>query len=212
LAERIEGDQHDPHQTAPDGVAGGLSLPIEAELEARDAVAGDVAALQDLWARHRRWVAAILLAHKPKWADVDDLLQEVAVSMVRKVGELRDPRAVKPWLRTVAINAAHAAGRSGVKRSRDVSLDDERPVMGREGPADSTELDDGRRLMDLSRHLPDGYREPLLLKAVQGLTYREIGQILGLPETTIETRIARGRRMLRELAAGHGVGGMAEVR
>lgn len=156
-------------------------------------------ALQDLWRRHRRWVAAILLAHKPRWADLDDLLQEVALAVVRKVGDLRDPRAVRPWLRTVAINAAHAAGRSGLRRSRDTSIVDE-PIGaagddGRENPGE-----EGRQLMALAARLPDGYREPLLLKAVQELSYREIGQILGLPETTIETRIARGRRMLRDLA------------
>ncbi len=55
--------------------------------------------------------------------------------------------------------------------------------------------------MDLASQLPDGYREPLLLKALHDLSYREIGEILDLPETTIETRIARGRRQLRELAA-----------
>jgi DNA-directed RNA polymerase specialized sigma24 family protein len=38
------------------------------------------------------------------------------------------------------------------------------------------------------------------LKAVHNLSYREIGLVLGLPETTIETRIARARRMLREAA------------
>jgi RNA polymerase sigma factor (sigma-70 family) len=172
----------------------------EIDLETRGAVAGDADAMRDLWRRHRRWVAAILLAHKPRWADLDDLLQEVALSVVRKVGELRDPRAVRPWLRTVAINAAHAAGRSGLKRARDVSMGDQDPP--REPPARGSraELDEGRRLLELAERLPDGYREPLLLKAVQDLSYREIGLILGLPETTIETRIARGRRMLRELA------------
>jgi predicted RNA polymerase sigma factor len=45
-----------------------------------------------------------------------------------------------------------------------------------------------------------GFLEPLILKAIQGMSYREIGRVLNLPETTIETRIARGRKMLRELA------------
>jgi len=54
--------------------------------------------------------------------------------------------------------------------------------------------------MELARELPDGYREPLLLKCVRGLSYRQIGELLGLPETTVETRIARGRKMLRERA------------
>ena len=174
------------------------------------AVSGDRNALRDLWAANRRWVAAILLAHKPRWADVEDLLQEVAVSMVRKVGEVRDPRAVRPWLRTVAINVAHAAARSGRRRQGDERLslpeggDDVREGRTRDHTAAPMSLSDreqGRLLMDLASQLPDGYREPLLLKALHDLSYREIGVILDLPETTIETRIARGRRQLRELAA-----------
>lgn len=179
------------------------------ERETRAALAGDEESLQALWRRHRRWVAAILLAHKPRWADVDDLLQDVALSVVRKVHELRDPGAVRPWLRTVAVNAAHAAGRSGARRAKDTSLDGEDMQGGRSSGAapDEESAHDAKRLMDLARQLPDGYREPLLLKAIHNLSYREIGQILGLPETTIETRIARGRRQLRELAVEHGISG-----
>jgi RNA polymerase sigma-70 factor (ECF subfamily) len=188
-------------EAAPPERADDLSLAAQAEeAEHRAAIEGDERSLQGLWRRHRRWVAAILLAHKPRWADLDDLLQEVALAMVRKVGEVRDPRAVRPWLRTVAINAAHATARAGNRRKTaraDEGTPGESPTVagGR-----SAELEEGRRLMVLAMELPDGYREPLLLKAVHNLSYREIGRILGLPETTIETRIARGRRQLRELA------------
>src|SRR5262245_13059003 len=170
------------------------------------AIAGDQDAVRQLWHEHRRWVAAILLAHKPRWADLDDLLQEVALSVVRKIGELRDPAAVRPWLRTVALNAAHLAARTGRRRARPLSLPEEEgrraagPGVATARPDDRAPGDEGRRLMDLALRLPDGYREPLLLKAVQNLSYREIGRILGLPETTVETRIARGRKQLRELA------------
>jgi RNA polymerase sigma factor (sigma-70 family) len=171
------------------------------------AIAGDQEALHRLWHHNRRWVAAIILAHKPRWADLEDLLQEVALSLVRKVGEVRDPRAVRPWLRTVAMNAAHAAARSGRRRARDLTLSDgdsvEQPFVGRNTatpPDQLAESEAGRRLLELARQLPDGYREPLLLKAVHNLSYREIGEILDMPETTVETRIARGRRQLRELA------------
>lgn len=183
------------------------------------AVAGDAHAQRELWEEHRRWVAAILLAHKPKWADVEDLLQDVAMAFVRKVRELRDPGALKPWLRTVAVNTAHAAGRSGKLRPRAVGgadrdegdlrlsirgpsenrgglTDDHEPAPGRLG-----ESQEARRVLDLASKLSDGYREPLLLKAIQGLSYREIGRILNLPETTIETRIARARKQLRQLVS-----------
>jgi DNA-directed RNA polymerase specialized sigma24 family protein len=58
--------------------------------------------------------------------------------------------------------------------------------------------EEAHRILDAARSLPEEYSEPLLLRAVQGLSYRAIGQIMELPETTIETRIARARRMLRE--------------
>jgi len=164
--------------------------------------------IRRIWREHRRWVAAILLAHKPREADVEDLLQIVAAAVVRKIGDLRDPTAVKPWLRTVAINAARAAGREA-KRSRTKLRLVGRPVEsgGDDGRGEGgfeagvSRAEEAERLMGLARSLPEGYREPLLMRCVRGMSYRQIGAVLDLPETTIETRIARGRRMLRELAA-----------
>jgi RNA polymerase sigma-70 factor (ECF subfamily) len=195
------------HQPAPADGACDAARDEFPESVCIAAIAGDHEALHRLWHHNRRWVAAILLAHKPRWADLEDLLQEVALAVVRKLGEVRDPRAIRPWLRTVAMNAAHAAARSGRRRARDQALADpdalEQPFVRRDpaGPPDQLgEAEVGKRLLELARKLPDGYREPLLLKAVHNLSYREIGEILGMPETTVETRIARGRRQLRDLA------------
>lgn len=182
---------------------------------------GERDALRELWHEHRRWVAAILLAHKPRWMDLEDLLQDVAVTFVRKVGELRDASAIKPWLRTVAINAARAAAREGNRREpgRATSLQlttadgsaVHQPVARIGVAVDADGREEAGRLMDLAMQLPEGYREPLLLKCLQDLSYRQIGEIIGLPETTVETRIARGRRMLRELAVGKKPMEMGEI-
>ena len=53
--------------------------------------------------------------------------------------------------------------------------------------------------MRLAAQLPDAYREPLLLKAVHGMRSRHIAEIMGIPEATVDTRVSRARRMLREL-------------
>jgi RNA polymerase sigma-70 factor (ECF subfamily) len=170
------------------------------------AIRGDGDALRSLWQQHRRWVAAILLAHKPAQAELEDLLQEVAMSYVRMIGRLRDEAMLKPWLRTVAINAARAAGRGAARKRRFPGL----ALAGagaRDGMVDpapgaaSGDQDEGARLLSLASRMPEGYREPLLLRCVRGMSYRQISELTGLPESTIETRIARGRRMLRELAA-----------
>lgn len=174
------------------------------------AIRGERDAMRQVWEDQRRWVAAVLMAHKPRNADLEDVLQEVAMQFVRRIHELRDPGALRPWLRTVAMNAAHASGRTVVRRKRD--LVERRPAAA-SGDIGHTEGDskpdlltgrreEARRLMELSERLPDGYREPLLLRCLHGMSYRLIGELIGLPETTVETRIARGRRMLRELAEG----------
>lgn len=216
--ERPSGVEQPPAQETTGMAPEGESKVVEA------AIRGDHAALQRLWHEHRRWVAAVLLANKPRDADLDDLLQDVATQVVAKVGGLREAAAFKPWLRAVALNVAKTAGR---KRSVRVAAvlkmiggmkSDEEPSR----PAEATggeAREEGARLMRLASQLPDGYREPLLMRCVQGMGYREIGAVMGLPETTIETRIARGRRMLRELAekamgtgtGASGVGGSEAV-
>ncbi|MFG0306139.1 MAG: RNA polymerase sigma factor [Phycisphaerales bacterium JB040] len=171
------------------------------------AMQGDREALQAVWRAHRRWVAVILMAHKPREADVEDLLQAVAVQLCRKIHEIREPEAFKPWLRTVALNAARAAGRTTTRHKRHTLRLARDPGLSapatdtREDPRHGADArDEGARLLALARDLPEAYREPLLLRCLHGMGYRQIGEVLDLPETTIETRIARGRRMLRQAA------------
>ena len=71
--------------------------------------------------------------------------------------------------------------------------------MAEDGELDESEQR-ARKLGLLIGQLPDNYRECVLLRCARGMSHRQISDITGLPETTVETRIARGRRMLRELA------------
>lgn len=154
-----------------------------------------------LWQSHRRWVAAILLAHMPREADVEDLLQEVAMKLVQHIEQINGPESVRPWLRTVAINVARTHGRrQKLRRSMFPRLaDDPLPRAEASDPnAGDADRDAARRALELSRNLPEEYREPLILRAVRGLSYRQIADILSLPMTTVETRLVRARRMLRE--------------
>jgi RNA polymerase sigma-70 factor (ECF subfamily) len=165
----------------------------------------ETAAVDALWRDHRRWVAAILLAHMSREAELEDLLQEVAVIVVTRIGELRDPGALRPWLRTIAINAARMEARSG--KSRRTRL---RPLENEDGEISITDPSSEREqlasdaraeaetVLRLARALPEDYREPLLLRSVHGLTQKQIAATLGVPETTVETRLSRGRRLLRQ--------------
>lgn len=156
---------------------------------------GDHVGLQSIWLENRRWIAAVILAHKPNSEDLEDLLQEVALTLVAKFHTVRDPGHVKAWLRTVAINAARAAGRS--ERLRPAPRD-QFDSFATECARRSDVREHSRHIMNLALGLPEEYREPLLLKA-QGLRSRQVAEILGINEATVDTRVSRARRMLRAL-------------
>ncbi len=168
----------------------------------------DRAAQHELWRAHRRWVAAIILAHRPHSAELEDLLQDVAVKFIDKIHTLRDPGAFRPWLRQIALNICRGAARSTrptLHLGPAAGSDDERePGRVAEPAGDETtdslveRWDAARRLMDQALSLPVAYREPLLLRCLRSMSYQQIGEVLGLPVTTVETRLARARRMLRE--------------
>ncbi|UCD75352.1 MAG: sigma-70 family RNA polymerase sigma factor [Phycisphaerales bacterium] len=167
-----------------------------------DAVRGDREAMQALWQTHRRWIAAVLLTHKPRQVELEDLLQEVAMTVVKRIGTLRDEANVRSWLRTVAINAARAAGRSTNRRPQ-MTLVGEDVEAQSPPPIDHASSDEQfRRVMDAVGLLPEEYREPLMLRAMHGMRSRQISTILGIAPATIDTRVARARGMLREILHG----------
>ncbi len=159
------------------------------------------AALDALWRDNRRWVAAVLVAHAHVGQDIEDLLQDVAVAFVSKHKQLRDPTRVRPWLRAIAVNAVNATARRDVTRRRHEHSfpEDAGPdlAVDERTPARQAASARAAHVLELASRLHADYREPLLLRCVEGLSQRQIADALGLPETTVETRLARARRMLR---------------
>lgn len=179
----------------------------------RRAMSGCRTDQQELWTAHKRWVAAIVLAHRPRTIEVDDLMQEVAVKFVSRLDTLRDPGAFRPWLRQIVINVCRGAARGRKSPLQLVDTDsrgDEMPGGPMVPAASTPTADEAASVSDaasqLLRHaltLPPEYREPLLLRCVRSMSYQQISETLDLPVTTIETRLARARRMLREEVGSH---------
>lgn len=162
------------------------------------AMQGDHRAQSDLWRAHRPWLAAVLLSHKPRELDIEDLMQDVAVKFVSKLHTLRDAESFRPWLRRIAINIAREAARS-LRTRGNQSIEEDVYVQDRflEPEADGRLHDEAAGLLHHAATLPVEFREPLLLRCVRGLSSAQIAQLLDLPRTTVETRLSRARRMLR---------------
>jgi RNA polymerase sigma-70 factor, ECF subfamily len=151
--------------------------------------AGDRDAFGRLYAAYSRMVHGILLARVP-YGEVDDLVQDVFLVALRKIDALRDAAAFGPWLAMITRNRAMDFHR----RSRDTAeLTDDIATASATAPeAEATEV------LNLIRQLPEAYREPLILRFVEGMTGPEIAERTGLAPASVRVNIHRGMKLLRE--------------
>ena len=155
--------------------------------------------LEALWREHRSWVAAVVDTIRPRDVDLEDLLQEVALRFVRQIRSLRDAKRLRAWLRQIARNVCtDASRRTRLRRTEHAELDTIEIARGNLGTTSELESrDELARVRAAMTTLPEDMRELLALRAIDGLSQREIAATLDLPETTIETRLVRARRALR---------------
>lgn len=120
-------------------------------------------------------------------ADAEDAVQDVFVRLLTKAPCFRDGEHEKAWLLRATLNRA-----SDLRRGRrdDAPLD--------EALAVSAEDNDGSLLSSV-RALPEAYSAVIHLYYYEGYSIQEIARLLALPSPTVGTRLARGRKRLREL-------------
>lgn len=174
-----------------------------------DAQRGDGAAADRLVREHDRWIRSVIYAVSGRVELVDDVAQQVWAQVFERLASLRDPERLRPWLYNIARNAAIDLGMAAERRRRGrISLDagtTEPPAPERSSanPVSAAIEDETRvHLLDAVQSLPALYREPFVLRHLEDWSYSQIGDVLGLSVETVETRLVRARRMLRETLKG----------
>ena len=150
---------------------------------------GDRAAFAALHERYGRMVHAILLAQVPR-AAADDLVQDVFVVALERIGELRDAEAFGGWLAQIARHRAvdHLRARRP-----------ELPIADDLAIARSTHAAaEAREALAAIRALPEAYRETLLMRLVEGLSGPEIAERTGLTPGSVRVNLHRGMQLLRQ--------------
>src|SRR3954452_5818085 len=168
---------------------------------------GDDRAFEALYHRYHRRIQAYVYGMCKDHARAEDITQEVFVSALRRMRETERPIAFKPWVYEIAKNACIDQFRRS-KRAEEVSLQAEdglapadygRLVGSDPAPHDAVpakqELDN---LCGAFGGLSETHHKILVLRELEGLSYRETGEQLAMSRPAVESTLFRARRRLTE--------------
>lgn len=138
--------------------------------------------------------------------DAEEVLQDVFVTVYRKIAGFEGKSSFSSWLYRVTVNASLMKLRKK-RNDHTVSVDDAQPqideaIVNRsfnniEGDVMTLRHELSTALEDAISKLPDDYRPVFILRDVDGLTSREVGRILDLTVPAVKSRLHRSRLMLR---------------
>lgn len=142
--------------------------------------------------------------------DAADLTQETFLRAFRAWGKFRGDSATYTWLYRILVNLnKDRIGREVRRRDRESSLDtggvESGPMVIEDSgdtPIREAERHEARGVLsEAIRDLPDGYRECVVLRDLEGLSYDEIAQVMEITVEAVRSRLARARQQLRQRLA-----------
>jgi RNA polymerase sigma-70 factor (ECF subfamily) len=160
------------------------------------AQSGDPAAFEALLRMHEVLVARTALRLTANRQDAQDAAQEVFLRLHRNLRRIDDSRNLPGWLYRVTVNVCRDIVR---KRRNTDSLGDVQVAV-----PSSTEADLGREqqlklVEDALRTLPEKERAAVTLRDIEGLSTREVAEILGSSEATVRSQISAARLKIKKM-------------
>ena len=127
-------------------------------------------------------------------ANIDDVLQDIWLTVYKKIGKLKDVRTFSVWIYRIARNKVYDGFRH---KERFVRLpeDDELPVSGDDEPVFDAE--DAEKLHRALEKLKPYHREVLTLHFLEQMPYQSIAEVVGCKQGTIKSRVFHAKRSLR---------------
>ena len=141
---------------------------------------------------------------------VDDLAQEVFIRAYRSLGDFKGESSLYTWLYKIALNLCRNHYRTRGRKPAHEELDEADGAVGLEAAGGTPEDEVFRRefweqFRQGLEELPAEQREAVVFCDLEGMSYEEMAEVMGVPIGTVRSRIFRGRRALQaRLAAFHG--------
>ncbi len=166
---------------------------------------GDVAAFEPLVEKYRQRIYRVAYGVLRDTEDAWDVAQEAFIRAYQALSSFRGQSAFYTWLFRIAINVASDRARQRSARGRALGTErveeedwDRTLVDQGETPEESAaRAEDRRRIARALDSLPEHHRTIIMLSDLEGLSYREIAEVLGIPMGTVMSRLHNARKRLR---------------
>ncbi len=167
----------------------------------------DPLAFRELLGRHEATLLRLAQRLVRNDNDAQEVLQEVFITTWKKLGGFEDRAQISSWLYRVTVNASLMHLRLRKRRISSVSFEGEEPRSDVWTTSEGSSLRPDQQLetqelrdvlQDAVGRLPPILRSVLVIRDIQGCSTREAGQMLGLTDVAVKTRLFRARRALRE--------------
>jgi RNA polymerase sigma-70 factor (ECF subfamily) len=185
----------------------------------RDLVASAITGLEggfeELVRRYQRPISAYVYRMVGDYETALDLTQEIFIKIYSSLSRYRPEFKFSTWIYRIAHNAAidHLRRSSGRERSLMGGTEGDQYDLPIESdgltPEQQTEREERRvEIESVVRSLPTTYRELIVLRHSQDLTYEEIVDVTGLPLGTVKNRLFRARDLMRQQFLNRGITGV----
>lgn len=176
--------------------------------------AGDTGALEALMGRYESRVYRLAHGITRNEADAEEVVQDVFLTLFRKIDMFQGRAALGTWLYRIAANAALIKHR-GKRYELETALEEMLPTFKADGhregdrawvladwsntPEEQLLSNETRAVLDQAiERLPDHYRAVLVLRDVEGLSNEDVAEAVGESVPTVKSRLHRARMALRE--------------
>ncbi len=171
-------------------------------------------AIDILIKRNQSLLIGMVRARFPEMTDYSDIVQEAQIRMWKSIGQLRTPAAFKGWLGQIVTNLCYDELRRKVKNQDVISLDE--PIESEDGSSkgerliadSSNQPDKNMQRKELVAALntaldaiPQEFRQSVLLREVDGLSYEDIAALTNVELGTVKSRISRARVKIQKKMA-----------
>lgn len=175
-----------------------VGLPADEELVQR-AREGDPGAMNELVTRHHGSAFRVALGILGDEDQAADVAQDAFLKAFRGLRGFRGDASFKTWLLTITANEAKGVARKRTRR-REISLETAAPVAS-PGPSPEEALQasqEKERVMAILQELPEKQRQAVTLRIFEGMSFREVGVVIGSSEGAARVNYHHGIRRLRE--------------